>query len=288
MTAPSGRVRDRIDSLVENADYRDAESAIEDSWRIALLAASPAAVREREAARARAVDAANARRNSGARAVREATTLHRVMFFVAFLLGAAAVALIAISPRTGGTAFSLQEGAVLAGALALASVGIMFWLEPVRASGSLFGAHLPARYHLFFGLLWLLFAASVPVLRWDEVDRHDPLPVIAGLLMFVAAGAASLVLWRRALRADGAGKQSGVGVVTRGLVDDADAGEVFDALDAWWAAAGPAAWESDRAGLEQARAVVLARLRDTRYITEREERAALRRTTPPAWKERRR
>lgn len=288
MNATPGRVRDRIDALVENADYRDAESAIEDSWRIALLASSPAAVREREEVRAAAVGAANARRRPGTRAVREASTFHRVMFFVSFLLGAGAIALIAISPRTGGTAFTLQEGAVLAGALALLSVGIMAWLEPVRASGSLWGAHLPARYYLFFGILWLAFAASVPVLRWDEVDRYEPGPVIAGLVMFVAAGAAALVLWRRGLAADGAGRQSGVGLVTRGLVDESDAGEVFDALDAWWAAAGPAAWASDRAAVEQARGVVLTRLRDARYITEREERTALRRTTPPEWKERRR
>lgn len=50
----------------------------------------------------------------------------------------------------------------------------------------------------------------------------------------------------------------------------------------------PAALAADREGLEQARAAVLAKLRTTTYITEREERAAPRRTAVPGWKERRR
>lgn len=279
---------DRIDALVEDADYRDAESAVEDAWRVALLASDPRAARAREDARAAAVRAANARRRPDAPAVRSASTRHRVLFFVAFLLGAAAVAIIAISPRTGSAAFTLQEGALLAGVLAVASAGLLVWLEPLRANGSLWGGHLPARVHLFFAVLWLLFAASVVVLRWGEVDRHQPLPVIAGLLLFAVAGVIALVLWRRGLRADRSGTQSGVGRLTRDLVDDADAAEVLAALDAWWAAAGAAAVAADRGGLEQARAAVLAKLRGTLYITEREERAALRRPAPPEWKERRR
>ncbi len=279
---------DRIDALVEDADYRDAESAVDDAWRIALLASDPRAARAREDARTAAVRAANARRRPDATPVRSATTLHRVLFVVAFLLGAAAVAVIAISPRTGSAAFTLQEGALLAGALAVLSAGLLFWLEPLRANGSLWGGHLPARIHLFFAVLWLLFAASVVVLRWGEVDRYQPLPVIAGLLLFAAAGVAALVLWRRGLRADRSGTQSGVGRLTGDLIDEADAGEVLAALDAWWAAVGPAALASDREGLEQARAAVLAKLRGTMYITEREERAALRRTAVPEWKERRR
>lgn len=288
MSAPPGRVLDRIDALVEDADYRDAESAVEDAWRVAVLASIPGAARDREAARAAAVRAANARRQPDAPVVRSATTVHRVLLVVAFLLGAAAVAVIAISPRTGGAAFTLQEGALLAGVLAVLSAGLLVWLEPVRANGSLWGGHLPARIHLFFGLLWLLFAASVVVLRWDEVDRHQPFPVIAGLLLFVVAGATALVLWRRARRADRSGLPSGPGRLTRDLLDEADAPDVLAALDAWWAAAGPVALAADSGGLEQARAAVLAKLRTTRYITEREERAALRRTAPPEWKERRR
>lgn len=288
MSAPQGRVLDRIDALVEDADYRDAESAVDDAWRIAVLASDPRAARAREDARTAAVRAANARRRPDAPEVRGATTLHRVLFVIAFLLGAAAVAIIAISPRTGSAAFTLQEGALLAGVLAILSVGLLVWLEPLRANGSLWGGHLPARIHLFFAVLWLLFAASVVLLRGGEIDRHQPLPVIAGLLLFAVAGVVALVLWRRGLRADRSGTQSGLGRLTRDLVDDADAREVLAALDAWWAAAGPAALAADRGGLEQARAAVLAKLRSTLYITEREERAALRRTTPPEWKERRR
>lgn len=288
MSAPQGRVLDRIDALVEDADYRDAESAVEDAWRIALLASTPGAARAREDARTAAVRAANARRRPDGPAVRSATTLHRVLFIVAFLLGAAAVAVIAISPRTGSAAFTLQEGALLAGVLAVLSAGLLVWLEPLRANGSLWGGHLPARIHLFFAVLWLLFAASVVLLRWGEVDRHQPFPVIAGLLLFGVAGATALVLWRRGRAADRSGTQSGVGRLTSGLVDEADAPEVLAALDAWWAVAGPAALSADRDGLEQARAAVLTKLRTTLYITEREERAALRRAAPPEWKERRR
>lgn len=288
MSVPQGRVLDRIDALVEDADYRDAESAVDDAWRIAVLASAPEAAKSREAARQAAVRTANTRRRPDAAPARNATTLHRVLFIVAFLLGAAAVAIIAISPRTGSAAFTLQEGALLAGVLAVLSAGLLVWLEPVRANGSLWGGHLPARTYLFFAALWLLFAASVVVLRWGEVDRYEPVPVIVGLLLFAVAGGTALVLWRRGLRADRSGTQSGVPHVTRDLLDQSDAPEVFAALDAWWAAAGPAALTADRGGLEQARAAVLTRLRTSLYITEREERAALRRTTPPEWKERRR
>lgn len=66
----------------------------------------------------------------------------------------------------------------------------------------------------------------------------EPLPVVAGLLLFAAAGVAAFTLWRRGLRTDRSGAQSSMGRLTRDLIDEADAGEVLAALDAWWAAVG--------------------------------------------------
>lgn len=279
---------DRIELLVGDADYPDAAAAVDDSWRVAVLASSPQLARERDQVRLRAVREANARRSPGARVARAATHVHRALFIFALLLGATGVALVAISARSGRSALALQDGVVIAGILTLVSIAILAWLEPMRASGSLWGSHAPARYLLVLGSIWMLFAGSVVVFRWEEVDRHEPAPVVVGLLLFALAGVAALILWRRALRADRTGGQTGIAFTTRDLVDAADAPVVFDALDAWWAATGPMLLARDREALAQVRATVLAQLRSTLYISEREERAALRRPTPPEWKERRR
>jgi hypothetical protein len=279
---------DRIELLVGDADYPDADAAVEDSWRVALLASLPHLGREREQARLQAVRAANERRTPGGRAVRSATHWHRGLFIFALLLGATGVALVAISARTGSAALALQDGMIIAGILTVASIAILAWLEPLRATGSLWGSHAPARYLLVLGVIWLLFAASVIVFRWEEVDRHETAPVVIGLLLFALAGGAALVLWRRAARSDRAGGQTGVAFITRGLVDQDDAPIVLDALDQWWHSAASAAFAQNSRAVLDSRQSVLAHLRSTMYITEREERTALRRTTPPAWKERRR
>ncbi len=288
MTLKARLLIDRVELLVGDADYPDAETAVEDSWRVAVLASSPQHARERDRVRLQAVREANERRAPGRSVARAATHLHRALFVFALVLGATGVALVAISARSGRSALALQDGVVIAGILTLVSIGILAWLEPMRATGSLWGSHAPARYLLVLGVIWLLFAVSVVVFRWDEVDRNEPAPVIVGLLLFVVAGVAALFLWRRALRADRAGGQTGTAFTTRELVDPDDAPLVLEALDGWWASVGPALMARDRAALEQARATVLAQLRSSLYITEREERAALRRTAPPQWKERRR
>lgn len=62
---------DRIEFLVDDADYPSAEDAVDDPWRVALLASLPAAARGREAARLAAVRATNERRVPRARAAHD-------------------------------------------------------------------------------------------------------------------------------------------------------------------------------------------------------------------------
>jgi uncharacterized membrane protein len=291
MTTVTPKVMNRIDLLVADADYPDSATAIADASRVALLASRPEAAAERERVRVAAVRQANERRNPGGPAVRTAGTVERVLFVVAIVLGAVAIGLVALSPRTGTAAFTLESGALLAGIVALVSAGLFIWLEPVRANGELWGSHAPAALHLLFAILWIGFASSVVVFRWDEVtvDAYEPWPVILGLLCFVIAGIIAFVLWLRGRTADlGAGRQTGVAHTMRGLADPADAEALFAALDEWWAQAGPAAEAADREGLIVARGAVLEHLRAAMMIDAREEKKAAATTSFGDWKERRR
>lgn len=282
-----GRVLDRIEYLVGEADYPDSASAVDDAWRVALIAQSRSAERARQAVRDAAAATVNARRRPDGKTPRRATRAHRIAFVAALVLAALAVGLIAVSPRTGGTFLALEQGAVLAGVLALVSIGGLAWLEPLRADGSLWGSHAPAAFFLVLAAVWLLFAASVPLFRADEIDAHEPAPVVIGLVMFALAGIAAIVLWWRARTSDRTRSQTGVAHTTRDVAGGADADEVLTALDAWWAQAGPAAVARDAAGLERVHDAVLAHLRATMLITDRDARSA-RRVGSVDWKERRR
>ena len=201
------------------------------------------------------------------------------------MLGTVAVALIA-TPRRSPIA--LQDALLPAGLLAVLSVSLLWWLEPRRANGSLWGSRAPAVIHLIFGILWLLAAAGVMIFRWDEVDAYRALPQTAGLTLLACAGVAAIILWFHAFRADRSGRQTGIARLTGDLVDQEDAAEVFDALDRWWSIAGREAMQRDAARVRTVRKEALARLRLAMLITERDERMAAWVTEPPGWTERRR
>ena len=271
---------DRIEYLVDDADYPDSQAAIEDSWRVALLAVSRRAAREHDLLR-QAVFRASAQHPTGA-----TTGWHRGTFIAALVLGMVAVALVTVSPRTGGAALSLQSGMLPAGLLAACSVGVLAWLEPRRASGALWGSHASARIHLVLAVVWLLFCTGAILFRWDETDRHQPLPVIAGVVLFVMSSAAALVLWYRGRVTARSGQP-----LRANSTESADVGgqdPVFTELDQWWAKAGPEYFENDHEKVISARRSVLAYLHKTLLITERDRRRALRESTPPPWRERRR
>lgn len=202
VTGMDERTLGRIDLILFDADYRDGKAAIEDSWRVAVLASDPRTRAAHERARAEAVEAANQRRDPSAPRVRPSTTLHRAALAVALVAGVVAVALLS-TPRT--SALALRDVMLPAGALALASAALLCWLEPRRANGSLWGSRVPAGIHLGFGGLWLLAAAAVFIFRWGEVGITAALPALAGLALFVLAGLVALALGGFALRADRAG-----------------------------------------------------------------------------------
>jgi hypothetical protein len=285
VTGLDDRTIGRIDLVLFDADYPDAKAAIDDAWRVAVLASDARMLADHERARAAAVRAANERRDPVAARVRTSTALHRALLGIAFLLGTVAVALIA-TPRNSPLA--LQDALLPAGLLAVLSVALLWWLEPRRANGSLWGSRAPAVIHLIFGTLWLLAAAGVLLLRWEEVDLNQALPETSGLTMLACAGVAAIILWVHALRADRSGRQTGIARLTGDLLEQQDAAEVFDALDRWWEAAGSEAMRRDAARVRTVRKEVLARLRLAMLITERDERVASWSPEPARWTERRR
>lgn len=284
-TGLNERTLGRIDLILFDADYPDARAALEDAWRVAVLASDPRMRADHERARADAVRAANERRDPVAARVRTSTDLHRAALGAAFVLGTIAVALIA-TPRS--SPLPLQDALLPAGILAVVSVSLLWWLEPRRANGSLWGSRAPAVIHLIFGMLWLLAAAGVVIFRWSEVDTYRALPQTAGLTMLACAGVAAIILWFHAFQADRSGRQTGVARLTGDLLDPQDAAEVFDALDRWWSIAGPEAMQGDAARIRTVRKEALARLRLAALISERDERSAAWASQPPAWSERRR
>lgn len=281
VTGMDERTLGRIDLILFDADYRDARTAVEDSWRVAVLASDPRARVAHERARAAAVRALNERRDPTAPRAPTSSTLHRVALGVALIAGVAAVALLT-------SALPLQDAMLPAGLLAVASAALLGWLEPRRANGSLWGTRLPAVIHLGFGALWLLTAAAVVAFRWRQVGTFAALPAIVGLTLLASAGLAALILCGYALRADRSGWQSGVARLTGDLLDQRDAEELFAALDRWWATTGPAALSLAGTRVRAVRREVLARLRAGKLITEGDERAASVVLEPRAWTERRR
>lgn len=285
VTGLDERTLGRIDLLLFDADYMRASDAVEDAWRIALQAADPRARDARERTRARAVHDANARRDPVTARVRDATTWHRICLAIALVLAVVAVGLVMPSQARGAT---LPQTMLPAGAAAVLSVTLLWWLEPRRANGSLWGSRAPAVLHLVCGALWALGAAVAVLGRWDEIDAQYPLAVTSGLTMLVLAAALALLLWHRASRADRSGRQSGIARVTGDLIDPRDGTAVFFALDQWWQAAGPAAMASSSARLLRVRIEVLARLRLAGVITELDEQFAKIDPPPARWRERRR
>jgi len=284
VTGMDERTLGRIDLILFDADYRDARAAVEDSWRVAVLASDPRTRAEHERARAAAVEAANERRNPTGPRVHTSTTLHRVALGVALLAGVVAVALL----TTQRTTLALQDAMLPAGLLAVVAVALLWWLEPRRANGSLWGSRAPAVIHLAFGGMWLLAAAAVFVFRWGEVGTFAALPAISGLTLLGCAGLAALILCGQAHRADRSARQTGVARFTGDLIDQRDAPEVFDALDRWWSTAGPDAMRRSAPRVRAVRREVIARLKYGMLITEREERAACWDCEPVKWAERRR
>lgn len=285
VTGMDERTLGRIDLILFDADYRDAKAAVEDSWRVAVMASDPRMRAAHERARAAAVAAANERRDPTAPRVRSSTTLHRVALAVALLAGVLAVALLTTPPTSP---LALQDVLLPAGLLAVIAVALLCWLEPRRANGSLWGSRLPAAIHLVLGGMWLLAAATAVALRWSEVGIFAALPAVAGLALLGSAGLAALILGGYAHRADRSGRQTGVARVTGDLIDPRDAADVFDALDRWWSTAGPQAMHHSLARIRDVRLEVLARLRAGMLITERDERVASWDPEPVKWAERRR
>ena len=284
VTGMDERTLGRIDLILFDADYRDAKDAVEDSWRVAVLASDPRMRAAHERARAAAVAAVNERRDPTVPRARPATTVHRVALAVALVAGVVAVALL----TARANAVALQDVLLPSGLLATMSVVLLCWLEPRRANGSLWGSRLPAGIHFAFGGMWLLAAGAVFGFRWGEVNPFAALPAIVGLALLGSAGLAGLVLGGYALRSDRSGRQTGIARVTGDLIDQRDAPEVFDALDAWWSTAGPQAMHRSATRIEAVRREVLARLRAGMLITDLRERTACWDPEPVKWAERRR
>lgn len=289
VTGIDERTLGRIDLLLFDADYPSAADAVDDSWRVAVLAADPRVRADRDRARAHAVQAANARRDPSTRRVRDASSLHQALLAAALVLAVVAAGLVMPSRAgLGGSGLGLQQTMLPAGVAAVFALALLWWLEPLRAAGALWGSRLPAVLHLACAALWFLAAAVALLLRWGEIDAQQPLPVTTGLILLVTAGTLALALWHRVRRADRSGRQSGIARVTGGLTDARDGVAVFFALDEWWRVAGPAAMATGEARVRRVRIEALARLRLAGVISVVDEQFAALDPPPVRWRERRR
>lgn len=282
VTGMDERTLGRIDLILFDADYRDAQAAVQDSWRVAVLAADPSLRTAHERARAAAVREANQRRDPTAPQVPNSSTLHRVGLGAALVAGVVAVALLT------GRGLAVRDVMLPVGLLAIGSVALLCWLEPRRANGSLWGSRVPAVIHLGLGSMWLLAAGFVLGFRSAEFGPVGALSALAGLALLALAGVLAVILAGYAHAADRSGRQTGLARVTADLIDSTDASWVFEVLDRWWRATGPEALHRSPTRVRAVRLEVLARLRAGRLISQTDEALASQASEPVRWAERRR
>ncbi|WP_164743510.1 hypothetical protein [Microbacterium sulfonylureivorans] len=266
MSDPVREARKRVDLWLRAGGTR--EGAVGEASRIALFAAVPDMQRSHDTVRR-----GDAPRTSGAPAAgaRQATRVHEVFFVVAVVLGLLVPGLVALSPRGGSSALSLNAGMIPAGLCALATLGLFVWLEPYRRSSAFFAGHnAPPRLYLVYGIVWTLLAASIVLLRWDEVD--DPAPVIIGILMMLAAAAGTVPLWLRARKADAAAETT----------VDAHAGDPD--MSHWWRDVDGVLTPQERDAVQTAYSAALDRLQERKVLTEADAAAAATRGPQAAWK----
>ncbi|WP_169580735.1 MULTISPECIES: hypothetical protein [Microbacterium] len=269
MTDVTKEVRRRIDGWLRarrpDADMR-ADAAVREASRIALFTAVPEMERSHDTVRRG--DALRAPARAADNGGRVATRTHEVFFIVALVLGLVVPALVALSPRSGDSALSLDAGTLPAGLCALATLGLFAWLEPYRRSIGLFGHGAPPRLYLVYGIVWLLLVASIVLLRWDEVD--EPGSVIVGLVMMVIAAAGTVPLWLRARRSDRP-------ATARPVADEPDMTE-------WWRGADASLTPQERTDVDRAYRTAIERLREQSVISAAEADAAVRRGAREQWK----
>lgn len=266
MSDPAREARKRVDLWVRSGGTPRA--AVGEASRIALFAAVPDMQRSHDSVRRGDALRPNAAPASG---VRRATRLHEVCFVVAVVLGLVAPGLVALSPRSGSSALSLDAGMIPAGLCALATLGLFVWLEPYRRSSRFFAGHnAPPRLYLVYGIVWTLLAASVVLLRWDEVD--EPAAVLTGLLMMLAAAAGTIPLWLRARRADASAPDA---VDPRAPAAD---------MSHWWRDADAVLTPSEIDAARAAFRGALDRLRERGVLTEADAAAAAARGPQVAWR----
>jgi len=265
MSDPVREARKRVDLWLRSGGTAD--EAVGEASRIALFAAVPDMQRSHDTVRRGDAPRTAAVAADG----RQATRVHEVFFVVAVVLGLVVPGLVALSPRSGSSALSLDAGLIPAGLCALATLGLFIWLEPYRRSSAFFAGHnAPPRLYLVYGIIWTLLAASVVLLRWDEVD--DPGPAIVGVVMMLAAAAGTVPLWLRARRAD-AGSTS---------VADPDAAGVD--MSRWWRDVEGFLTPEERTATQTAYRGALDRLQERKVVTESDAAAAAERGPQAAWK----
>ncbi|MPV50216.1 hypothetical protein GCG21_09405 [Pseudactinotalea sp. HY160] len=285
------RTRFRLMILIQEwvqGHSRDAE--VGDARRLALVALSSTAYRDRERARVAAVDEANRRRNPSIEPIRPVPRGALTLTFVGFLLGAAGIVPLlnqGTITRRSAPLFSAEEWMIPAGMLALISIALLAWLEPLRARGRIYHGGWEAAGYLVPGSILVGFPIYQAVFALDDIrDPEGWTRVIAGSLMMCGAGVWAILLWRRGRASDAAGLLVEHHDPLAGLTRRTDAEEIYVALDAWWEREAQRQLDARPDSLEAAAALALEWLANNGVRVRLKKGTALTRGVPAArWRE---
>ncbi|KRC60825.1 hypothetical protein ASE14_07590 [Agromyces sp. Root81] len=267
----------RIRREVQVSNYADGEAAMRDVSRIALFASVQGAAEEYLVARRATIAELNRRRTAAPPAPsrssgKQATRLHDVLLPVAFVLAIISAGSTLPVPRSNGdTILQIVGGSLVSGIATVLVLGLLVWLEPYRTSTYWWPRRAwPAAMTLFFAIYWIVAGVSI-LWRW-EPNPYDAAQVYFGAALIAGSGLGALMLWRTAKRNDLAATQTWQGLESD-ILEPGDLPEYYQKMDEWWRRVDTWTSPEEREQIVLARREVLAQLRASGIISEKQAQA---------------
>lgn len=230
--------RFRLSILLLEYQQAFTTATTDDVRRLTLLTISRTAYRRREETRIAAINAANIQRDPDAILVRPVVGAWPLaLTLVGMLLGA-----VGLTPllnqgtitRRAAPLLTTDQWLLPAGIMALISIAILAYLEPLRARGSIYHGGWEARLYLVLAAIYIGFALWELIFQLHDLTVGELTRSILGCLVMLGAGLWAIELWRRGRITDKKGCLLLHYDPLQGLDDIADARKVYAALDCWW------------------------------------------------------
>lgn len=213
-------------------------ATIDDARRLTLLTITRTAYRRREEARVAAVNAANRKRDPRIPRVRTVVgAWPLILTLIGMFLGTTGLApLLNQGTITRKTAplLTIDQWMFPAGMLALISIALLTYLEPLRARGLIYHGGWEARGYLIFAVIWIGFSLWQSIFGLHDLTSIELARSILGCLVMFSSGVWAVVLWRHGRVTDAQGFLLKHHDPLRGLIDKTDALQIYTALDTWW------------------------------------------------------